>query len=155
MDLEITREICQNTTKVVVNDNEKNFMYKLNKSIGNNYEILQSKHRYCVVDFIAINKLNLNSFHIEHKKRSGDRCGYDTLLIGFNKLNMVDKFYPNCYYCWEYDNDFYYIKHSKKLLECATSYSFNSKVYLIPLDNIETGYDNFIREIIELSNNRY
>jgi hypothetical protein len=139
----------------IIIDSEEIFKIQLLEDIGERYMVFKSNHKYSVVDFICINKNNLRNFHIEHKKRSGEKCDFDTLYIGFDKVNKVNEYFKDTYYIWDFDNVFYWVKHNEDFLNRNTGYSNGSKVYHILVSEVKTGYSNFIELINSFSNNRY
>ena len=107
-----------------------------------------------VINFICINKNNIRTFYIEHKKRYGKKCNYNTLYIGFDKVNKINSLYQNTYYIWSFDNVFYWVKHKEDFLNRDTGYISGSKVYNILVSEVNIGYDKFLEEISKFSNNR-
>jgi len=139
----------------IIIDSEEIFKVQLLEDIGDRYMVFKSNHKYSVVDFICINKNNLRNFHIEHKKRSGEKCDFNTLYIGFDKVNKVNEYFKNTYYIWDFDNVFYWVKHNEDFLNRDTGFINGSKVYHILVSEVNTGYNNFIELINSFSNNRY
>ncbi len=139
----------------IILDSEELFKLQLLESIGEKYMCFKSQHKYSVIDFICINKNNLNNFYIEHKKRYGEKCNWTTLYIGFDKVNKINQFYQNCYYVWSFDNVFYWVKHNESFLQLNSGFCNGSKVYHIPVDMCNTTYETFIGEIDKFSNDRY
>ena len=139
----------------IILDSEELFKLQLLESIGDRYMCFKSQHKFSVIDFICINKNNLNNFYIEHKKREGEKCNYSTLYIGYDKVNKVNQYYSNCYYVWSFDNVFYWVKHNESFLQYNTTYLNGSRVYLIPVNICNTSYESFVSEINSFSNNRY
>ena len=139
----------------IILDTEHLFKIKLLNEVGENWLMIKSQHNCCVVDFVMVNKMNVKTIHLEHKKRSGYKCNYDTLFMGFDKINKVDKYYKKCIYVWEYDNELYWIKHKKSLLKCNTGFIMGGKVYHINKSECKVGFDTLLTYINNLSNDRY
>lgn len=55
------------------------------------YEIFKSKSKYCTVDFMILEKYNLKSLYVEHKRRFINHFMYDTLLISKQKIDKMIK----------------------------------------------------------------
>ncbi len=138
----------------IVIDSEEKFKIKLLSDIGDKYLCFKSQHNFSPIDFICINKMNLKTFYIEHKKRKGARCNYETLYIGFNKVNEIDEHYKHSYYVWEFDEVFYWIKHSPEFLKLNNSYVNGSRVYHIEKSECFIGYETLLNEINSFSNER-
>ena len=82
---------------------EGRFIMRLLECLGHDYEILKSHNKYCNVDILIVNKLNLKTVTIEHKYR---KCPdiYDTLFIGSTKINnIITKYDSNCILVWEFE----------------------------------------------------
>jgi len=98
-------------------DSEAEFLIKTIHALQNEkYEMIKSQDKYAHIDFILLNKNNLCSVLIEHKRKSISGLEYETFFIGYKKLIALDTFYnspvylvfeclDNTYWC-EYDSSF-------------------------------------------------
>ena len=89
------------------------FYEKLLNLISNEFYIQKSTDKYCSVDFILINKSNIQTMYIEHKFRNVNDI-YDTLMIGEAKIRNIMTKYKNTYVVWEFNNDVFYVKKVDK-----------------------------------------
>lgn len=136
-------------------DSELKFKIKLLNDIGEKYMLIKSNHKYSVIDFICINKNNLRNFYIEHKYKKYDYCGYDTLYIGYDKVNKVNEYFYNTIYIWEFNKELYWIKHNKNFLTYEKVYVNGGDAYDILVSDCNSGYDSLLNYIGGLSNNRF
>lgn len=152
--LTIIKHFEVNMNSLII-DSEELFKIQLLESIGDKYMIFKSQHKFAVVDFISINKNNLRTFYIEHKKRYGEKCNYKTLYIGYDKVNKVEEYFKeDTYYIWSFDNVFYWVKHKTDFINREVGWVKQSKVYHILLSEVNIGYDKLLEEIDSFSNDR-
>lgn len=143
-------------TKEIILDTEQLFKIQLLNDIGDKYVIMKSQDKYCRVDFICINKKNIKSFYIEHKSRIKQNFTFDSVMIGFDKVNKVNEYYyGNCIYVWDFKNIFYWVKHKQSFTEYRNGYCCGSKVIYINVEECNIGYDTLITYIQSLSNKSF
>ena len=113
------------------------FYEKLLQLISDDFYIQKSKDKYCPIDFILINKSNLQTMYIEHKFRNVDDI-YDTLMIGETKIKNIIKQYNNVYLVWEFNNDVFYVRKVDKNFKKYTIENVrNSTVYMVSKSECE------------------
>ena len=61
----------------IILDSEELFKIKLLEKVGSEWLMLKSQYQMCCIDFIMVNKQNLKSIHLEHKRRSGSKCNFN------------------------------------------------------------------------------
>ena len=147
--------IVMETNHNIILDTEQLFKIKLLNEIDNDYLMIKSNHKYSVIDFICINKNNLRTFYIEHKFKTYDKCYYDTLYIGYDKVNKCNKYFYNTIYIWEFKEELYWIHHSKDLLNSKQTYINGGECYEIDITKCNNTFDSLLEYINNLSNNRY
>ena len=139
----------------IILDSEDLFKIKLLEEIGVNWLMIKSQNQMCPLDFLCVNKNNIKTLHLEHKRRSGNECVFNTLYIGYDKVNKIEEHYKKCIYIWEYDNMFYWVKHRKDFLNKRTGYCRGKKVYHIEKEICNLGFDSLVSYINSLSNDRF
>ena len=143
-------------------ESEEKFMIEVNNIISNNWIILKSDYPFCYVDFSLINRNNLYQLYTEYKKREYkyDKSKYNSFFINKKKLEMIHKYYRNCYFVWDFrskenPNDFFYIKYNKSFLskyECEYDRKNMSYRYLILKEDCSIGFDNYVNIMNEITN---
>ena len=129
------------TDNNIILDSEKLFGLEMNNILNNdniNWLIQKSQYKYCYMDFILINIHNLYSVYLEHKERyyKTGYSSYDSFFITNKKINMIDKYYSNCYFVFDFrkqtgnEDELYYIKYDKKLFDTYEVDRYDRKLIL-------------------------
>ena len=145
---------CKIENEIIL-DSEDLFKIKLLEEIGDNWLMIKSQNIMCPLDFLCVNKNNIKTLHLEHKRRTGKECVFKTLYIGFDKVNKIQEHYKKCIYIWEYDNQLYWVKHKKEFVNNRTGYSRGKKIYHIDKDICNLGFESLVKYIGSLSNERF
>ena len=137
-------------TQEIIIPTEQKFKLLLLKSLGKNYKIMKSRNNFNPLDFCIINKDNLKIVYLEHKKRSGEKNNYKSVIINYCKLSQMERNYQNSIMIFEYDNlDFLmYIKYDKSFLHYDTRKVKSQDVIFLDNENCSFGYNKLIKEII-------
>jgi hypothetical protein len=83
-------------------EREDLFLLNLYEKLDNKYNIVKATSKFCNVDFLMTNPINLKTLYIEHKYRNVEDK-YDTLYIGKTKVNNINLHYKNCIIVWEFN----------------------------------------------------
>ena len=116
-----------------------------------NFEMIKSQNIYCSIDFLVINKYNLTSCYVEHKKKKITASNYNTFFIGFQKLIMIEAYYgqQKLFLVFDCDDDLYFCEYDNKFLKREKKIICGSKVIEIDKSECGMGFDNFNKKLIE------
>jgi len=105
----------------IILEKEDVFLLNLYEKLNNKFSIIKAKNKYCSVDMLLTNPINLKTLYIEHKFRNiVDK--YDTLFIGKTKVENINLFYKNCIIVWEFQNGvFYYFEANDSMITTYNS----------------------------------
>ena len=137
------------TSTLYTIDSEAEFLIKIiNLLMDKKYEMLKSQNKYANIDFILINKQNLRSVLIEHKKKSVSGADVPTFFIGYNKLIALDVWYkPPIYLVFECIDNIYWIEYDSSFLKRETKMVRGGKLVEINKTECGVGLKNLIAEL--------
>ena len=90
-------------------DSEDIFLKRLIDMLPSSISIIKSSYRYCRIDFLVINKINIKTLYIEHKLRSIIGRNYPSVWIKKDKIECILKDYGAFLFVSECKDDIYYI----------------------------------------------
>ena len=74
-------------------DTEDEFTKHIIDLLPPSISIIKSSYRYCRIDFLVINKINIKTLYIEHKRRYIKGCNYPSVWIKKDKIEAIIKDY--------------------------------------------------------------
>lgn len=130
-------------------DSEDIFLKRLIDMLPSSISIIKSSYRYCRIDFLVINKINIKTLYIEHKLRSIIGRNYPSVWIKKDKIESILKDYGAFLFVSECKDDIYYIWIDDKTID---KYVVETNLYGEVVVNILTadfgkGYDGIIKLI--------
>jgi len=130
-------------------DSEDIFLKRLIDMLPSSISIIKSSYRYCRIDFLVINKINIKTLYIEHKLRSIIGRNYPSVWIKKDKIESILKDYGAFLFVSECKDDIYYIWIDDKTID---KYVVETNLYGEVVVNILTadfskGYDGITKLI--------
>ena len=116
-----------------------------------NFLMVKSSNPYCSVDFTVINKYNLTSCYVEHKRKNIISKDYNTFFIGYTKLVVIDTYYGQqpLFLVFECDDEMYFCEYDNKFLNREKKIICGGKVVEINKNECGVGMDNFTKKLIQ------
>ena len=141
-------EKCALTTSYTI-DSEAEFLIKTIHALKDDkYEMIKSRDKYANIDFMLLNKKNLCSVLIEHKRKKISGNGFDTFFIGFNKLIAIDTFYnAPIYLVFECDDDMWWCEYDSSFLKRETQIIRGGKLIEIKKSECGRGFNKLISQL--------
>tara|TARA_R110000803_G_scaffold27479_1_gene64200 strand:+ start:974 stop:1459 length:486 start_codon:yes stop_codon:yes gene_type:complete len=130
-------------------DSEAKFMVKtINALKDDKYEMIKSRDKYANIDFMLLNKKNLCSVLIEHKRKKISGASYDTFFIGFNKLVALEVFYnAPIYLVFECADDTYWCEYDSSFLKRETKMIRGGKCIEVSREECGIGFFKLISQL--------
>ena len=125
------------------------------KNDKEDYEMFKSRDKFCNVDFSVINKRNLLSVLIEHKRKNidGSDDKYSTFYIGTTKLAMISVFYSTpLVLVFECNDEVYWVLNDAEFLKRPSKFIRGGKVIEINKNECGVGFDNLIKTLKDTLN---
>jgi len=132
-------------TKDFILDTELVFKTDLLDKMNNpNIKIIKSQNKFCCIDFALINHLNLKCIYMEHKRKSINALNFDSFIINYHKLMLMDLYYENSIIVWECNDEVYFTLYNKDFLSLDKGVSYGQKIVNIPKKICGSGIENLI-----------
>lgn len=152
MDKFISKETTKNEVSIIL-PTEKIFSIKLLEELGKDFKIIKSKEKYCSIDFLIINKLNIKCIYLEYKKRVGQSRKYKSIIVNHSKIISIKRNYNKCIFVFEYDNDTDFIEYDETLFKSFNG-AFVKNQDTIKIENqyLNNGFENlsnFIKKTLK------
>jgi len=130
-------------------DSEQVFMVRtLNALQNEKYSMKKSLDKFCNVDFIIINKENLLSVLVEHKRKNIDANNYDTFFIGATKITMINCFYQSpLIFVFECNDNIYWCLNDSEFSKRPTKFMNGGKVIEINKNECGVGFEKLMELI--------
>ncbi len=131
--------------KEIIIDTELIFKMELMDKMRNDYLLMiKSQNKFCCIDFAIINQLNLKCIYMEHKRKNINALNFDSFIINYHKLMLMDLYYENSIIVWECNDDVYFTLYNKDFLNLDKGVSYGQKIVNIPKKICGSGIDNLI-----------
>ena len=132
-------------SKEILLDTELLFKTELMDKMDNpNVLMLKSQNKFCCIDFAIINELNLKCIYMEHKKKDINALNFDSFIINYHKLMLMDLYYENSIIVWECHDDVYFTLYNKDFLSLDKGVYYGQKTINIPKKLCGSGINNLI-----------
>ena len=130
-------------------DSETEFLVKTIHALDNEkYDMIKSRDRYAHIDFILLNKNNLCSVLIEHKRKNISGVEYDTFFIGYKKLIALDTFYNSpIYIVFECLDETYWCEYDSLFLKRPIQIIKGGKLIEIKKSECGRGFPQLIAQL--------
>tara|TARA_B100000768_G_C11283661_1_gene380398 strand:+ start:6471 stop:6935 length:465 start_codon:yes stop_codon:yes gene_type:complete len=130
-------------------DTEQIFMCRtLNALQDDKYEMKKSLDKFCNVDFIILNKNNLLSVLVEHKRKNINANNFDTFFIGATKVAMINCFYPSpLIFVFECNDNIYWCLNDSEFSKRPTKFMNGGKVIEINKNECGVGFEKLMELI--------
>jgi hypothetical protein len=145
-------------TDGIILNSEEEFKLRTKDALNNereDYEMTKSMDKFCNVDFIILNKRNILSVLIEHKRKNidGSSDKYPTFYIGTTKLAMIECFYSTpLILVFECNDDVYWVVNDAEFLKRPSKFIRGSKCIEIRKDECGVGFKKLIKTLKDTLN---
>jgi len=134
----------------IVLDTEQEFLLKLIELVNDDtITIKKTLYKYCNVDY-KLEDSKKKKLYIELKSRK-NILKYDTLFIGYTKLQSIKIKYKDCLLVWSGDDYIFWCKYTDDLLKYTVVNICGSNCYEIP----KTIMNNDINDLINFIHQYY
>jgi len=129
---------------MVILDTEHIFSTELIRRLPSKFHLIKSNKKYCIVDFILINKDNIKIIYIEHKRRYINGDQYPSIWIKVSKIRNILKRYGNFIFINTLNDNLYFIIIDNKTIDKYEQETniYNELVLNIKTADFDKGFDD-------------